>query len=106
MLFAGDQVYRTADVDDNGQLHITLESGKEIVIRKAQGQESFDQIRISPDRRTVGWLEMWPYAVPGQEWRGPIGGPLVVYRAGRIVQRLGSGQIEPWEFRDGGNRLE
>jgi hypothetical protein len=46
-------------VDKNGQLHIVLDSGKEILPPKSRDQVSFGQPAISPDRRTVGWLVMY-----------------------------------------------
>ena len=103
---AADQVYRSAVVDDRGQLHIKLASGEEILPPKSKGQESFDDASISPDGRTVGWLEMYPYPDPEQAWRGPLGGALVLYRAGRVLHTFKAGQpIWQWEFQDGGKRI-
>jgi hypothetical protein len=105
-LCAADQLYRSVVVDDKGQLHITLASGKETLPRKSKGQTSFADARISPDDRTVGWLAMYPYPLPAEAWRGPLGGALVIYRAGRVLHKFGAGQpIRGWEFQDGGKRI-
>jgi hypothetical protein len=105
-LCAADQVYRSAVVDDKGQLHIKLASGKEILPPKANGQASFGDTWISPDGRTVGWLVMYPYPDPEQAWRGPLGGALVLYRGGRVLHTFKAGQpIWAWEFEDGGKRV-
>jgi hypothetical protein len=105
-LCAADQLYRSAVVDDKGQLHIKLASGKEILPPKGKGQESFGDAWISPDSRTVGWLLMYPYPIPAEAWRGPLGGALVVYRAGHVLHTFHAGQpIWAWEFQDGGKRV-
>jgi hypothetical protein len=105
-LSAADRLYRSAAVDDKGQLHITLASGKEILPRKSKGQTSFADVWISPDDRTVGWLEMYPYPFPAEASRGPLGGALVIYRAGRVLHKFGADQpIWSWEFQDGGKRV-
>jgi hypothetical protein len=105
-LCAADQVYRSALVDDKGQLHIKLTSGKEILPRKSKGQTSFGDAWISPDDRTLGWLEMYPYPDPAQAWRGPLGGAVVIYRAGRVLHTFHAQQpIWGWEFQNGGKRV-
>jgi hypothetical protein len=57
-LFATDPAYRSVSVDNVGQVHIIPQSGKEILLKKAQGQVSFDAALISGDSQTVGWLVM------------------------------------------------
>jgi len=105
-LCAADQVYRSVVVDDKGQLHIKRASGKEILPRKSKGQTSFGDAWISPDDRTVGWLKMYPYPFPAEAWRGPIGGALVIYRAGRVLHTFTADQpIWSWEFQDSGKRV-
>lgn len=105
-LSAADLLYRSALVDDKGWLHITLESGKEIIPPKSKGQASFGDAWISQDGRTVGWLVMYPYPEPEQAWRGPIAGALVIYRAGHLVRTFPAEQpIWAWQFQDGGKRV-
>jgi hypothetical protein len=105
-LCAADPLYRSVVVDDKGQLHIKLASGKEILPRKSKGQTSFGDPGISADGRTVGWLAMYPYPHPEEAWRGPLGGAMVVYRAGRVLHTFPADQpIWKWGFRDGGKRV-
>ena len=105
-LCAADQVYRSAIVDGKGRLHIKLANGKEIVPRMRKGQTSFGDAWIAPDSHTVGWLEMYPYPDAGQAWRGPLGGPLVLFRAGRVLHRFNGNQpIWDWEFHDDGKQV-
>jgi hypothetical protein len=59
-LLAGDPRYRSVSVGGGGQLHIVPDPGKEILPGRGPGQVSFGQPVISPDRRTVGWLAMYP----------------------------------------------
>ncbi|HEX3569206.1 MAG TPA: hypothetical protein VHU44_00120 [Acidobacteriaceae bacterium] len=105
-LCAADQVYRSTVVDDQGQLRIRLASGKEILAPKREGQVSFGDAWISPDSHTVGWLVMYPYPDAEQAWRGPLGGALVLYRAGRVLHIFKADQpIWEWEFKDDGKHI-
>jgi hypothetical protein len=66
---SAQQTYRRADVDTLGQLHIITVSGRQIDPRKAVDQVAFDQVAISADRRSVGWVALYPnccttYPVP------------------------------------------
>jgi hypothetical protein len=63
-LVAARQVYRSVSADKDGQVHIVLESGKEMEPQKLQGQVSFGAPLISPDHQTVGWLVMYPFPDP------------------------------------------
>ena len=99
-------LYSSASVDESGQLHIVLDSGKEILPRKTQGQVSFGSPLISPDRRTVGWLVN--YADPGAiNYVGdPIAGKLVIYRSGLVLHTFMTEQtFWDWRFQDGAKRV-
>jgi hypothetical protein len=102
VLFASGPGYRSASVDESGQLHIVLDSGREILPEKAHGQVSFTDPLISPDRRTVGWLAEYP--APFQN--GTLSGKLVIYRAGRVLHAFDTEQVFwDWQFQDGGKRV-
>ena len=104
-LFAEGSAYRSVSVDDSGQLHIVLDSGKEVLPRKVQGQVAFGAPLVSPDRRTVGWLVMYPQPAIGYVMP-PIPGKLVLYRAGRVLHTFSTEQMFwDWQFRDGGKRV-
>jgi len=104
-LLAGGPAYRSVSVDESGQLHIVLDSGKEVLPRKIREQVSFGAPLVSPDRRAVGWLAMYPqpavnYVMP------PIPGKLVIYRAGRVLRTVPTDQVFwDWHFQDGGKRV-
>ena len=97
------QRYRSASVDNQRQLHIVLETGKEILPRKFPGQTSFDDPKISPDSRTAGWIVS--YANPNREGFADISLELVVFRAGRILHRFNREFFFwDWEFQAGGKQ--
>ena len=49
---------------------------------------------------------MYPYPDAEQTWRGPLGGALVLYRAGRVLHTFKADQaIWEWEFKDGGKQI-
>jgi hypothetical protein len=98
--------YRSVSVDESGQLHIVLDSGKQILPPKAQGQVSFADPAISPDRRTAGWLAMYPDPTIADDARGQLPFSLVIYRGGRVLHTFNTGQMFwDWQFQDGGKRV-
>jgi hypothetical protein len=52
--------YVEATVDQQGQLRIRVDGGHEIRPKLSNGQVGFDTPAISPDRRSVGWLGLFP----------------------------------------------
>ena len=48
---------------------------------------------------------MYPYPDANQAWRGPIGGAVLLYRAGRVLHRFAGAPIWKWEFQDSGKRI-
>jgi hypothetical protein len=105
-LSAGGAGYRSVSVDQSGQLHIVLDSGKEILPPKTPGQVSFDSPMISFDGRTVGWLVMYPDPTITDYQGAQIPGRLVIYRAGRVLHTFTTEQMFwDWQFQDGGKRV-
>lgn len=107
-LLAAAPDYRSATVDQTGQLHIITGSGEEIRPQKIHGQIAFDSPQISPDRRTVGWLVMYPAPTPdgGESTEAPIAGELAIYRDGRIIHTFTTNQIFwDWQFQHQGRRV-
>ena len=98
--------YRSASVDQNGQLHIVLDSGQEILPFKISGQVSFGRPSISSDGRTVGWLIMYPDPTVTYYKDAQLSGGLAIYRAGRVVHIFKTDQtFYDWQFRDGGKQV-
>ena len=106
-LLAAEPAYRSAWVDNSGQLHIVLSSGKEVLPRKADGQVSFGDPVISADHRTVAWLALYPDPTPGYDYPlDPIPSALVIFRSDRVLHTFSTGQIFwDWEFQDGDKRV-
>lgn len=83
---AGDAqaIYRAASVDSSGQLRIVLSNGQVIQPAKDSDQVAFDQVFLSADHRTAGWLALYPnccttYPIPLKLFVLRAGGrPLVV----------------------------
>ena len=99
------ETYQSAVVDASGQLHITTDSGKELMPRKLPDQLSFEDPKISPDHQTVGWLVMYPFPTPDNDEKygrdRAIAGKLVIYRAGHVVHVFPTEQVFwAWYFLD------
>jgi hypothetical protein len=98
-----DPIYTSATVDSAGQLHIVLNSGKEILPAKLKGQVAFDSPALSPDGRTVGWLALYPDPTVTYYKGATLAGALVIYRAGRVLHTFTAAQVFwDWQFQDGG----
>jgi hypothetical protein len=101
--------YRSASVDSHGQLHIVLDSGREIVLQKSKDQAAFGDPAISPDRRTVGWLVLYPYPYsPQTTYRSyeTMSGALALYRNDRVIHQFRSEQtFYDWQFQSGGKHV-
>ena len=105
-LGAGGPNYHSVSVDQTGRLHIVLDSGKEILPPKLRGQVSFGDPVISPDRRTVGWLVMYPDPAITYYIGAQIAGSLVIFRAGRVIHTFTTEQMFwDWEFQNGGKQV-
>jgi hypothetical protein len=103
MGFAADPLYRSAWLDKAGQLHITIDSGAEITPDKLPGQTSFGDPAVAPDRRTVGWVVMYPDPTVTYYKGAELAGALVVYRRGHILHTFTTQPtLWDWQFQDGG----
>lgn len=87
-----------AYIDGKGSVHIVEEGAKDVPVAKQKDQVGSEQVAIADDKHTVGWLADYEncctsYAIPLK---------LVVWRNGKVVQRLGTGQmIYDWRFWEG-----
>lgn len=96
--------YRSATVDSRGQLHILLDSGKEIQPPKTRTQVAFDSARIAADHRTVGWLVMYEKSPSNQTY--PLALELTLYRNRRVLHTFAAGQtFWDWQFWDRDKRV-
>ena len=80
---------------------ITLPDGRRFVVPKEKGQVAISEAQVAADG-TAGWLV--EYNADGVSY--PISGMLVLWRAGKIVQRFQSEQVfYSWSFYDGGKQV-
>lgn len=97
---------------DTGPLHIVYSDGTDVVQnfppRKKStaneivyDQEGFSDVQLAEDRQTLGWTETYENA--GTSYAIPL--VVVLYRSGKVLQRLQTGQmVWNWMFFDGGKR--
>ena len=89
--------YRRAVIDTAGQLRLITSAGKTIAPPKDSGQTGFQSAAVSDDRRSVGWLALYPSCCTTY----PIPQKLVVRTPGRVRVFDGSGfPIWRWAFID------
>jgi hypothetical protein len=96
------QTYRRAEVDASGQLRIVTSRGREIRPHKSGDQVGVDQVAMSADRRTVGWLTLHPnccttYPIPLELHLLWEGGERTVTGDGRPIWR--------WSFTADGRQV-
>jgi hypothetical protein len=83
-------------------VHIVYTGGRDIQIPPEKNQVSIDSPAIGPDDATVGWL----VEVPNCCTSYPIATMLVIYKSGRVIQRIGDGMmLYKWQFLDGSRRV-
>jgi hypothetical protein len=90
--------YRSALVDEKGQLHVALISGGETLPPKFHNQVAFGEALLSQDRRTVGWLAYYAYPGDSDHAADPIPGRLVLYRYGHVLRSFTTEQVF-WSWR-------
>jgi hypothetical protein len=91
-----------AEIDPAGKIHIFDSAGHETIPPQDKDQVSCSSPQIAEDKHTVGWLA--EYAHEGPSYPLPLA--LVLYRNGKVIQRIGPGQsIWDWQFLKGGNQV-
>ncbi|HEV2379074.1 MAG TPA: hypothetical protein VG206_04685 [Terriglobia bacterium] len=96
------ETYIQTEVDSNGQLHILTKRHREIVLTKGPEQVGFEDVRISPDGRAVGWLALYPDCCTSDL----IPLKLAIYVSGRLSTFTGSGlPIWRWCFQAEGEQV-
>jgi hypothetical protein len=103
---SSEAVYRSAQIDREGQLHLLLASGRQFVPHRLKGQVSFSHVSISEDGHTAGWLV--GYADPGatSDKADDLSGTLVLYRNGHQLRRFDTEQVFwDWKFVDRGGKV-
>ena len=99
---AASERYVRAAVDDAGALRIVTTEGRSIDMPKQQDQVDWDEIALSPDGRSVGWLALYPNNATSY----PIPLKLMIYRAGKLRAFTGNDlPVWRWHFTAGGRRI-
>lgn len=93
------EMYVSQRVDSAGELHISTDSGRDIVAQREKGQVAFGDPAISPDGRSVVWLVEYDDSEALGFQYDPIAGEVVVFKNGHIVHRFKpAGTIWAWQF--------
>ena len=92
--------YRAAEVQPDGRLRLTTTHGDarwapSDRTAEPEPQSAFEQARIAPDGRTVGWLALYPGCC--QSYPLPLA--LVLYRDGRELRSLMGARMPIWHWR-------
>jgi hypothetical protein len=96
------ETYTQTEVDSSGQLHILTKRHREIVPKKEPEQAGFENVKISPDGRAVGWLALYPDCCTSDL----IPLKLVIYVSGKLSTFTGSGlPIWRWCFQAEGEQV-
>ena len=99
--FAQD-MYVDASVDDANRMHIYTNTRKEIVLDMEPEQVGFDDIKISPDGRRVGWLALYPNCCTSY----PLPLTLDIFSDNKKITLNGVGlPIWKWSFNDSGQQV-
>lgn len=97
------ETYVLASVDDSGRLlHIKTSNSRNIFIKKDSAQVGFDDIVISDDGKTVGWLALYNNVATSY----PIPLELKVCAGGKIHTFTGTGlPIWQWDYTTDGKQV-
>ena len=91
-----------AYVGSNGAVRVVRADGREVVIPKEKEQQGAEELQISDNHKTLGWLVEYPNCCTSY----PIPMTVVLYRDGRIIHRLQNGRaIFRWTFMKGGEQV-
>jgi hypothetical protein len=93
-----------AYADGSGTLHVVIASGQDIAVTKERGQTGAEEIKITDDHQTLGWLVAYPNPDPNP-W-GKLYGKLVLWRGGKVLRRFSTEQVFwSWDFWQGGKQV-
>jgi len=89
---AAQETYLRAEIEQN-QLRLITSGGRQIVPEQETDQVGFDKVAVSPDRRAVGWLVLFPNSATSC----PIPLKLIVYVDGRQLTFTGA-DLPVWRW--------
>ena len=98
----GTPFVEKAYLEAGGRVHIVETGRGDTAVPKEKGQVGSSELRIADDKMTVGWLAEYENCCTS--YNIPLN--LVVYRDGRVRQRLGNGlMIYDWRFWENGKQV-
>ena len=71
--------------------HISFFDGRGYDAASEQDQLGVEEIKVAPDRKTVGWLVLYPN--PDGPGFDSLTGKLVIWRDGKVLQRFDTDQV-------------
>jgi hypothetical protein len=88
----------------NGKAQIILNDGRKIVVRPESDQLGIEEIKVSSDRKAVGWLVNSKNPTPYQY--DPLSWELVIWRPGNVKRKLNAEQVFwSWSFDNGSTQV-
>jgi hypothetical protein len=102
---------KKAYVDHSGKVQIATTDGREQTIRprKWQSGAGFEEIKVAPDGRTVGWLadRMLSPLEGATNYPYTVATELEIWRDGRVIRRFGASElvIQNWIFLKDGEQV-
>jgi hypothetical protein len=94
-----------AYADGSGALHVVTANGQDIAVPKEKGQIGAEEIKITDDHQTLGWIVVYPNPGPDRSWE-KLYGELVLWRNGRVMRRFSTEQVFwSWGFWQDGKQI-
>jgi hypothetical protein len=98
-------VITRAYADSSGTLHVVIASGQDIALTKEKRQTGAEEIKITDDHQTLGWLVVYPNPDPDRSWE-KLYGKLVLWRDGKVLRRFSTEQVFwSWDFWQDGKQV-
>jgi hypothetical protein len=94
-----------AYADGSGALRVVTANGQNIAVPKEKAQTGAEEIKITDDHQTLGWLVVYPNPDSDRSWE-KLYGKLVLWRDGKVMRRFSTEQVFwSWGFWQGGKQV-
>jgi hypothetical protein len=91
--------------DGAGAVHVATANGQDMVVPREKGQTGAEEIKITNDHQTLGWLVVYPNPDPNRSWE-KLYGKLVLWRDGKVMRRFSTEQVFwSWGFWQDGKQV-
>jgi hypothetical protein len=85
-----------AYADHSGTLHVVTANGQDVAVPKEKGQTGAEEIKITDDHQSVGWLVVYPNPDPNRAWE-KLYGELILWRDRKVLRRF-STEVVFWSW--------